>query len=115
MSGKDSSSRQGDNRSNQGQRKGTYVQRKSSVLEGLNKVIKRSLELRESSSEIDLSEVQPWLEKVQRKGPYAVKDGRVLCEVAIPENFRGIYSARYSSDGSVIATSFGSGAIQVRL
>lgn len=112
MSTKGGSSKQGDDSSTLGRRRGTFIPRKNSVLEGLNKVIKRSLDIR-SSSEINLREVQPWLEKVQRKGPYAVKDGKVLHEVAIPENFCGIYCARYSPDGSVIATSFGAGAIQV--
>lgn len=94
------------------QRRNNYNPRKNTVLEDLNKVIRRSLELK-SSSDINLSEVQPWLEKVQRKSPFAVKDGKVLYEIPIPENFYGIYAAKYSPDGSVIATSFGAGAIQV--
>lgn len=109
MSNKGGSSKLGDVR-----RRDTYAPRKNSVLEGLNKVIKNSLDTT-SSTEIDLSDVQPWLEKVHRKGPYAVKDGKVLYEVAVPENFCGIYSARYSPDGSVIATSFGAGSIQVKI
>lgn len=39
--------------------------------------------------------------------------GRILREIAFPENFRGLYSARFSPDGAVIATAYGGGAIQV--
>lgn len=92
-------------------RRGTTGPRKTSALGDLNKALTH----RRSSSDIDLSEVRPWLEKVHKKGPFSVKDGKVLSEVPLPENFCGTYCARYSPDGSVIAMSFGAGAIQVRL
>ena len=38
---------------------------------------------------------------------------QITHEVRIPETFNGLYSARFSKDGDVIATTFGSGAIQV--
>lgn len=95
------------------QRRGTYRPRDSSLLEDLNRTMKTSSVDLDKSTDVFLNEVRPWLEKVNRKGPFSVKDGKVLYRVAFPDNFYGIYCAKYSPDGSVIATSYGSGAIQV--
>lgn len=93
-------------------RRRSYFPRKHSVIDELNRVISQRKKSTDSSDE-DISEAQPWLKKLHRKGPYAVKDGKFLHRVSIPENFYGMCSAKYSPDGRVIATSFGAGAIQV--
>lgn len=95
------------------QRRGTYVPRKNSVIENLNKAMMSSMENDDGAADMDMKELQPWLEKVQRKGTFAVRKGKILHEIPVTEAFNGIYNARYSPDGSYIATAFGAGAIQV--
>lgn len=109
---KDSRSSGGEDFASRKIRKSSFAPRKHSVVDELNRVIRQRLE-RGSSSEIELTVAHPWLEKLHNKSPYAVKEGNIPHRVLIPENFYGLCCAKYSPDGSVIATSFGAGAIQV--
>lgn len=97
------------------QRKGTYVPRKSSIIESLNKALRGSFTELTEASETNMRDNQPWLENLQRKNIFTVRKGKILFEIPLTESFNGIYSARYSPDGEIIATSFGAGAIQVKM
>lgn len=107
-----SSSRQEDDVSAYGRHRSSYYPRTHSVIDELNRVIRQNKKSADSFDDA-INEIQPWLKKLHRKGPFAVKDGKFLHRVPIPENLYGMCSVKYSPDGSVIATSFGAGAIQV--
>lgn len=56
---------------------------------------------------------QSWLQKT-RLSITAVKNRcRVIHEARFPDNFEGLYSARFSKSGDIIAAGFGTGGIQV--
>lgn len=95
------------------QRRGTYVPRKSSVIESLNKALRGSFTEASDVSDTTIKDNQPWLENLQRKNVFTVRKGKILFEIPLTESFNGVYNARYSPDGEIIATSFGAGAIQV--
>ncbi|XP_066600648.1 uncharacterized protein [Prorops nasuta] len=68
----------------------------------------------ERVSEMEMQRRQTWLLRTRMSIASQKTRFRVTQEVKFPDNFNGCYCARFSANGEVFATSFGTGAIQVR-
>ncbi|CAG5099982.1 Similar to wdr5: WD repeat-containing protein 5 homolog (Dictyostelium discoideum) [Cotesia congregata] len=55
-----------------------------------------------------------WLQKTRLSIASTRNQARLIHEVKFPDTFGGLYSAKYSPRGDLIATGFGTGAIQIR-
>lgn len=67
-------------------------------------------------SQEEIEERYEWIQSKRLKSNCEVENRKnVTREVKFPDTFFGLYCARFSSDGETIATTFGSGCIQVRL
>nr|KAF7413182.1 hypothetical protein H0235_013033 [Vespula pensylvanica] len=65
-------------------------------------------------SQAEMERRYTWLQKA-RMSILSTKDRcRIIHEVRFPDNFNGLYSARFSQNGEVIITCFGTGGIQIR-
>ncbi|CAL1673408.1 unnamed protein product [Lasius platythorax] len=66
------------------------------------------------SRDIELQNGNSWLQRT-RQGNSAVKNRcQITHELRFTEKLQGLYSARFSKSGEIIAAGFGSGAIQMR-
>lgn len=64
-------------------------------------------------SEEETQRRHSWLEKRRLSIASTRNSARLLYEVKFPDTFGGLYCAKYSPGGDIIATGFGTGAIQV--
>ncbi|XP_046830935.1 WD repeat-containing protein 38-like isoform X2 [Vespa crabro] len=65
-------------------------------------------------SQAEMERRYSWLQKA-RMSISSTKDRcRIIHEVRFPDNFNGLYCARFSANGEVIVTCFGNGSIQIR-
>ncbi|XP_057336002.1 uncharacterized protein LOC130674627 [Microplitis mediator] len=65
-------------------------------------------------SEEETQRRHSWLEKTRLSIASTRNNARLMYEVKFPETFGGLYCAKYSPGGDIIATGFGTGAIQIR-
>ncbi|XP_015120599.1 uncharacterized protein LOC107043567, partial [Diachasma alloeum] len=68
----------------------------------------------ERSTSVGEPQRATWLDRTRRNVASARHRGRICHEVNFPETFNGLYSAKFSSRGDVIAAAFGDGGIQIR-
>ena len=67
----------------------------------------------EQPSSTELEKRHTWFRGTHKTAESSKDRTNVKCEVRIPENFNGLYSVQFSKTGDIIATTFGTGAIQV--
>ncbi|XP_024943479.1 suppressor of mec-8 and unc-52 protein homolog 1 isoform X2 [Cephus cinctus] len=65
-------------------------------------------------SQAEMQRRHTWLQRTRLSVAMARNRCRITHEVRFPETFNGLYCSRFSPDGEIIATSFGTGCIQVR-
>ncbi|XP_043277739.1 uncharacterized protein [Venturia canescens] len=65
-------------------------------------------------SQAEMQRRHTWLQRTRESQASTRNRSRVTHEVRFPETFNGLYSTRFSPNGEVIVTGFGTGGIQVR-
>ncbi|XP_012270863.1 uncharacterized protein LOC105694596 [Orussus abietinus] len=65
-------------------------------------------------SQAEMQRRHTWLQRTRLSIATTRNRSRIVNEIRFPETFNGLYCARFSPSGDVLATTFGTGAIQVR-